>query len=238
MKPLPEKSLDTFCQIYTHAQGQADITCPADDFHVSCLGALERRGLIQWDTERTGGKMKRWCALTRMGAKKACDQLAQLPTGFNDTRNRVCLSMFLDLNNDDHYRAWQVAQSLKGERIFTPVIVDLLLMHSEFLRQEDTTFSEAYPGMYKLMTETRQEDLLNRLENLLQNTPQSTDTGQNSGLQPLQGIKTIGNAQPLAKPVFEESEDDLLEVKKDTSNKASQNFLKSMMALQGIEYKD
>jgi hypothetical protein len=75
-------------------------------------------------------------------------------------------------------------------------------------------------------------------DELIRNTPQSTDTGQNSGLQPSQGIKTIGNAQPLPAPVHDDDEDDLLEVKKDTSNKASQNFLKSMMALQGIEYKD
>jgi hypothetical protein len=231
MKPLPEKSFDTFCQIYTHARGIADSTCPADEFHVSCLGALERRGLIQWDTERVGGKMKRWCALTIQGAKEGCEALAQLPTGFNDTRNRVCLSMFLDLNNDDHFKAWQIAQALKQERIFTPVIVDLLLMHSEFLHQKDTVFSEVYPAMYKLMTETRQGDLLGRLEQMLQTAPQAPEKGQISGLQSVQGIRAIGNTLDVPMPIFDD--EDLLDVVADAGagKRVSENFLKSIGAL-------
>jgi hypothetical protein len=68
----------------------------------------------------------------------------------------------------------------------------------------------------------------------LQNTPQSTDTGQNSGLQPSQGIKTIGNVKPLPAPVHDDDEDDLLEVKADSGagKRASQNFLNSIGALQ------
>jgi len=87
-----------------------------------------------------------------------------MPSGINESRNRVCLSMFLDLNNDDHYKAWTIANSLKGERIFTPVIVDLLIMHSEFLSGDGTTFAEAYPAMHKLMSDTREGDLLKRIE--------------------------------------------------------------------------
>lgn len=248
VKPLQPKSLDVFCDIFDFVRGQADITCPATDYRVSCLAALERRGLIQWDTERIKGKNKRWAALTELGARYGCEglALAQVPEAQAPKRNRVWLKVQFDLNNEDYQKAYNIAGELAHARKLAPTIRDLLLHGIP-----DTTETRQFETMMGAFAEMRQEMKTIADENRmlreqliqLQNTPVSTYTPPVSVLQPVSGgtqgnggLKPLGGLKAVAapNPVFDDEDDeDLIEIKRDESAgmKATQNFIKSLMDL-------
>lgn len=214
IKALPEKSLNTFCAIFDFAKGEADITCPASTYPTACLRACERRGLIVWDTERVKGKTKRWCALTKLGAYYGCEGLALVPEATKASRNRQWVKVQFDLDNPEYVTAYRLAGELARKRLLAPTMRDWLLIHAEFADKDNTTFAKAYPAMYKLMTETRQEDLIGKLEALLQNARIPANIGANFDL--LADDDTV-----------------VIDVQKDANSgkRASENFLKSVLAL-------
>jgi hypothetical protein len=67
----------------------------------------------------------------------------------------------------------------------------------------------------------------------LQTAPQAPEKGQISALQPVQGIRLIGNTLDVPMPIFDDGEDDLLDVVADAGagKRVSENFLKSIGAL-------
>jgi hypothetical protein len=65
----------------------------------------------------------------------------------------------------------------------------------------------------------------------LQTAPQAPEKGQISALQPVQGIRLIGNMLDVPMPIFDD--EDLLDVVADAGagKRVSENFLKSIGAL-------
>jgi hypothetical protein len=193
------------------------------------------RGLIDYQFVQENGKTERRILFTKLGIRYGCEELALLPSYSSETRKREVLKVYLDMANDDHKEAYTIARSLAGERILTPTIVDLLIMHSEFLSGDDTTLHEAYPGIHKLLTETKEQKLFDRLEELIQNAPQPVAPQPQSTGVGLKGLSG-GGLQPikLAAPSFDDDEDmpELTITKAKPDGQATQNFLNSLNNLQ------
>lgn len=253
MIPLPEKSLDVFCAIYADAKGISDVTRPADGYNNACLRACERRGLIVWDTERTDGKTRRWCALTPLGAKWGCEGLAHVALDTKqDTRNRQWVRMQFDVNKPDYADAFQVVGELVRDNLLAETVRDLLLIHKaaesgdyrlfyELYGIPETKETDQFQAMFSLMA--RMQDTIDELTEKVkaQNTaipatmppvrPLQAGSGSTQGSG---GIKAIGGIQDVPMPTFDESlDEDLLDVQVDTGagKRASENFLRSLGAL-------
>lgn len=235
IKPLPPKTLAHFYDLYRVASVEPDTPIDVRGINNSCIRAMFTRGLIEYQFLNTNGKSERHVLFTEAGLAYGKNTIALVPDSTSESRKREVLRVYLDMGNEAHSEAWNVAQSLAGERILTPTLVDLLLMHSEFLSQNTTTLAEAYPGVYQLLTETRQADLFARLEALVHNTPQADETAPIPRVQPVtssQGIRQLQTPQ-FAAPDYENDDDIELSVVADANagKRANENFLASMRAL-------
>jgi hypothetical protein len=236
IKPLAEKSLNTFCAIFDFCKGEPDITTPVSDSPTACLRALERRGLIRWDTERVKGKTKRWAALTETGAKYGCEGLALVPSVTSPARNRQWVKVQFDLRDDDYLAAWDVAGELALQRQLAPTIRDLLLIHDLAEKGDYRLFYELYglpnsreTEQFATMIQTfakmqRTIDTLTAKLDSLQNTRIPANIGANSSEPPVHREK-----------VHDDGKDDVeMEVTQvvTTGNEHLHEFLKSVFSLQ------
>lgn len=262
IKPLTEKTLTVFCAIFDFSRGVADITCPVSDSPTACLRALERRGLIVWDTERNRGKTKRYAALTALGAAYGCETLALAlaPMGISSGRNRQWVRVQFDLNDEDYQEAYRIAGDLAQARLLAPTIRDLLQIHEAADKGDYSLFYQLYgipetkeTSQFETMIQTfadmqRTIDTLTAKLDRLQNAPQLQPSAPARDLQPVavstqaNGPKTLQVPQFEVKaPVFDDDEDmdDLLVVKKDegAALRASLNFIESMKRLTENETK-
>lgn len=238
------------CDLYSESGGKISIAYPIKA-HWNTIEGLFKRGLIMRDAQIENGKVIRYIALTPTGAHYSCEHLEAV---INDTdimpdRPRKCVSLFFEYDENkypDHMKAFRRVGELKQQGDFRPTMIDLLNMDKELESGKVSMLMELYPeavqslrDMLRLEVEAetkRQETHV--LKEMIRQTVsdamlQPPVLPQNSGLQPAQGIRAIGNGAAAPMPDFEEDEDeDLLEVTKDTSNTANKNFIKSMMALQ------
>jgi hypothetical protein len=245
IKPLPDKSLQHYCDLHPVALASPDTPIDVRHINPSCIRAMYRRGLIEYEFITANNKTEKRILFTKLGLKYGCESLALGGVDSKGKRTRATLRVYLDLERDDHQQAWDIARSLAGERILTPTIIDFLLMHSEFMKNKTDTLSEAYPGIFKLLSEAKIEDVMTRLEGLIQNAPQPSDNSPQKpvGLKAMAsgsvgikgaGIKGLGNIGTLPPPVFDDDDLPALTItqSKGAGNQANRNLINAMKALQ------
>lgn len=236
IKPLTEKTLTVFCAIFDFARGEADITVPVSDSPTACLRALERRGLILWDTERTRGKTKRFAALTETGAIYGCESLALVPSVTSPARNRQWVRVQFDLNDDDYLAAWDIAGELAQARLLAPTIRDLLQIHESADKGDYSLFYQLYgipetkeTSQFATMIQTfaDMQQTINALTaklDRLQNAPRNAVNGANSSEPSVQREK-----------VHDDGTDNVemkITVDVNAGRRANELFLKAVFSLQ------
>ena len=161
---------------------------------------------------------------------------------------RFKFQFWLDADKDDELLLMEEIDELKSKRSFTKTIRDGIRLICDLRKGQVDVLFELFPwvkaefvaGIQTQETpgEKRLRQQLERIEKQLLeqgNRPEPMNTGLKSvsgGLKPLtSGPKPLG-APSISAPDFDDDDEDLLEVKKDTSTQAGLNFLRSAWALQ------
>ena len=153
---------------------------------------------------------------------------------------------WLDITKDTEDRLDEQIHTLKLERKFAGTIRDGIRLICDLRQGRVDVLFELFPwvkaeflaGIHppKSTSEQAIEAQLKRLEELMTGqggipTPVAAVAPANNGTG---GPKSM-NVADVASPIFADEEDDFeLNIKKDTSTNAAQNFINSLTALQGI----
>lgn len=148
---------------------------------------------------------------------------------------------WLDLEKEHEEAIADMIDELKKKRLFAKTVRDGIRLICDLRADKRDVLKELFPQM-NLQTQTASSDrvggydmkLLEAINKLADSQNMKTGSVETTTTQE---INQIGGFKQIAAPVFDDDEDDddLLLVKKDleAGGKANQNFINSLMALQG-----
>lgn len=152
------------------------------------------------------------------------------------SRFRLRHVFWLDVNKPDEAELAETISYLKEQRSFAATIRDGIRLVCDLRAGRLDVLLELFPWMAKELAASHPSDSsTSKLERQLERLEQMMLYQGNSGANPAPpgGPKPLAASQHLPGPLYDDDEADPgLNIRKDTSTQAAQNFINSMMSLQ------
>jgi len=258
-------SKETLIDLYHAVDGKAGHFVDATEAKHQCLFALERRGIITIETSRHRGKRKRRAALTDSGkffaegdSINAPKSRPKDPALMPKTSDRTRISIYFQLNLDDQYHVdtLERVNRLKKAGRFNPTIRALLELEErlgiealESLTAEKQLLSELRKDLEKerveldkawaeLEAKQKNQQAIHDLNNRLIQFEDFVKSGAVAQTAGQVGLRKI-EAPKIEAPHFDDEDDDLLIVEKNTGNgSAAMNLINGLLSLNSASKKD
>lgn len=260
MKPLTAHMKTTLLDLYTvvldYDNGVPLHPHDVKDVHHKILRGLDSRKLILLEASNSPTGIIWTVALTVKGLREA-KKLSKDKQGINATdskpnRKRITIQWQVDMLKSEGRQTYEDAMAMKADKkqSFTKTMNQLIQLHKELKAGQVGLLQTLYPEAYSTMLLIAQTEIEMEREGELRGiiaefkrlmVSQSSATPHTGGLKPVQP-STQGNApkvlhtRQIEAPTFDDEDLDegLLEVKVDSgaAMRSTQNFLRSMTALQ------